>query len=357
MSRQGKRRKIADNIYADAGGLSATVKVGTVQRERRFPKGTPLQTIKRWRDETRVALRKAVPTRRTGTLEADVAVYVTQIQHLASWRERHTELKAWIKRYGPMMRARITADMIRETRAAWLDAGRSPKTINNRVFTLQHLYRVLDATPANPRPATPCDGIKRLHVHRTPAVAVPHETIIAVCDELAANEKAGLLRSPKTRARFMVLAATGKRPSELMRAQPQDVDLRRRVWTVRDGKGGWSPGIYLNDDMIAAWQVFIQAEAWGEFSQNSFTRRLYHAGWPKDVRPYNLRHTVGIGLSERGVDLADIQAHMGHKRIETTRKHYVPVLNTRLQDASERIDGRLGWGLEKPAKTSAAKAG
>ena len=121
------------------------------------------------------------------------------------------------------------------------------------------------------------------------------------------------------------------------------LDLRRLVWIVRDGKGGKSPGIYLNKDMLAAWRVFIAAKAWGRFSVNSLARRLYNAGWPRSVRPYNLRHTVGLELSERGVDLADIQAMMGHKRISTTRQHYVPVLGSRLEKASKAIEGRLPW--------------
>jgi len=35
---------------------------------------------------------------------------------------------------------------------------------------------------------------------------------------------------------------------------------------------------------------------------------------------------------------------MGHKNRATTRLHYVPVLNSRLQRASESMDGRFnGW--------------
>lgn len=33
----------------------------------------------------------------------------------------------------------------------------------------------------------------------------------------------------------------------------------------------------------------------------------------------------------------------GHKHISTTRKHYVPVLNSRMQEASELINGRFSW--------------
>jgi integrase len=351
---RGARKRVAANIYADRAGFSVTVKVSGVQRERRYPKETPLSVMKRWRDETRVALRKALPSRSGSTFAQDVETYITQMKHLASWRERHAELKAWIARVGTLPRTRITADHVREARAAWLAAGKAPKTVNMRVASLQHLFRVLGATPELPRPWTPCDGIKPLPVHRTPAVAVPHTTIAAVAAKLEEHERIGWLRSAKTRARFMVLASTGKRPSELMRAQPQDVDFVRRVWTVRDGKGGWSPGIYLNDDMLVAWRLFVKADAWGVFEVSSYDQRLYKAGWPKEVRPYNLRHTVGIGLSELGVDLADIQAHMGHRRIETTRKHYVPVLHSRLEEASRRLDHRFGWGPRREKKKRAS---
>jgi integrase len=174
--------------------------------------------------------------------------------------------------------------------------------------------------------------------------------VVRVAKQLEAREKKGLIRDAKTRARFMVLAACGRRPSEVMRTQRSDVDLVRRVWTVRDGKGGESPGVYLNNDMLAAWRVFVKAKAWGTFETSSFAKVLRSAGWPKAVRPYNLRHTVGISLSEAGVDLADIQAHMGHKRIATTRKFYVPVLSSRMEAASRLLEGRLGWGAHMAAK-------
>ena len=62
---------------------------------------------------------------------------------------------------------------------------------------------------------------------------------------------------------------------------------------------------------------------------------------------FPLRHTVGIALSEAGVDMRDISDHLGHKSTEMTRKHYVPIIASRLQRASELLDGRkLGWKAE-----------
>ena len=48
-----KRVRVSEGIYRDRYGLAATVKVNGIQRERRFPPGTRLRTIKGWRDETR----------------------------------------------------------------------------------------------------------------------------------------------------------------------------------------------------------------------------------------------------------------------------------------------------------------
>ncbi len=155
-----------------------------------------------------------------------------------------------------------------------------------------------------------------------------------------------MLKSAKTRARFRVFVSTGKRPCEIMRAQPGDVDLTARVWVPRDAKGGFCPGVYLNDDMRAAWALFIEAEAWGPYNHGAFARTLRQAGWPVGVRLYQARHTTWMIASERGIDLADIATGAGHTDSRMTRRMYVPVLNSRLQTMSERLDGRFqGWNV------------
>lgn len=333
------RTRLSEGIFRDATGLSAVVAVRDLQREKRFPFGTALEELRGWRKRTRVELEAIAPRATRGTLAADIEAYLRQIKALPSARTRKSELKAWAAKFGALPRSRLKPSVIREMMGAWAEAGVKPKTINNRVQTLATMWRALDGA----RSVTPCDDIPALSVERTPPVAVHPRVIRRVAAALARREQDGWLTTAKTRARFMVLAACGRRPSEVMRAQPEDVDLTRRVWAVRDGKGGWSPGVYLNDDMLAAWQVFIAAQAWGPYNTSSFAEALREAGWPKGVRPYQLRHSVGISLSEAGVDLADVQAHMGHTRIATTRKFYVPVLGARLEAAGRAIEGRIGW--------------
>jgi len=211
------------------------------------------------------------------------------------------------------------------------------------------LFHALDGK----REPTPVDDVPLPAIPRRPILTVGPEVVRTVCAKLEQQERTGRLRSAKTRARFMVLASTGVRASELMRAQPADVDLDRRVWLVRDGKGGFRPGLFLNEEMVIAWVIFFAAEAWGEFDTGSMARRLRRHGWPSHIRPYNLRHGVGIGLSEAGIDLADVQAWMGHRSQAMTRAFYVPVLNSRIQKAAEALEGRFGW---RPSGSPAVQA-
>jgi integrase len=78
---------------------------------------------------------------------------------------------------------------------------------------------------------TLCDDMERLRPNRRPVVRVSGETLRAVVAALELREQRELLRSRDTRARFLVLATTGRRPCEVMRARPEDVNLEARVST------------------------------------------------------------------------------------------------------------------------------
>ena len=265
---------------------------------------------------------------------------------LRSWpatSSRVCEVHAWTALYGTLRRSHLTAAHVRKARARWAGDGYTPKTINNRVQTLRHLYHVLDGR----RAPTPTDDIPPLPVPASPKVLVPARVFRTV---------AAHLTDAKTRARLMLIASTGVRPSELKRAEPADVDLERRVWLVRTGKGGEPRAFWLNDDMVAVWEAFMAAEAWGAFDGSDYAKALYAAGWPKDVRPYQARHSVALELGERGIDIGDVQGWLGHKHVATTRKHYAPVLVSRLKQASESLAGRFrGWEPDSTAELSAVE--
>jgi integrase len=354
MGRRGKRTTLARGIYADASGIAIVVRVNGSAKEYRFPADTSRAVLKQ--QQARLE-RDAVKRRKggRGALSADVERYLDLIT-LAGPKTIRAQLGAWLKLYPTIGRHQLTPEHVLKARKLWLQRGDSPKIINHRVHRLRRLFRVLDGHDA----WTPCDGLTDLPVPRTPIVRTDDTLVNRVLGQLEASERSGRLDHARHRARLMVIAVHGKRPSEVMRAKPEDVNLDLRIWIPRDGKGGFTPGIYLNDEMLAAWRLFIDADAWGVFSVSKFAEILKSHGWPTQPhptkrtedgepfiylhpRPYNLRHTTAITLSEAGHDLADISPMLGHKQLETTRRHYSPVLNSRMQRMSETLEGRFGW--------------
>ena len=346
MSR-GPRTTIEKDIYQDSAGYAAVARVGKARKEQRFAPETPLKEIRLWLGRTRAELADQQPAEKRGTLTRDADRYYGRIEGvLASWREIRSMIRAWVTLYGTSPRAKIGREQVLAARLVWLKEGLAPKTINHRVNALRAMYRELDGK----RCPSPCDEITPLEVPDAPIRLVSPERIRTVYLNLLEHERKGWLRDKQTRARYMVMMASGVRASELMRAEPTDVDLEKRTWRTRDGKGGLRPGgLYLHDELLEAWTLFVAAGAWGPFETSSFSRVLHNCGWPADVRVYNARHSVGVALSEAGADLADVGAYLGHKRSETTRKHYVPILSGRMRALGESLEGRLDWS-EPPAQ-------
>ena len=279
------------------------------------------------------AVDEPVPER--GTFASDLPRRLKQIEGRASYKSDRSHLHAWLPFVGRLKRTAIRPSHVRAAFSAWAADGKSPRTIRHRRRVFRELYQALDGAHARP----PIKGVK------VPKPEDPHPTPVplATIQRVAASLKQGktgekrhgpkrtlaLVRHAepkKARARFLVRATTGQRPSQIMRATPADVDLKRRIWFVRAGKGGHAIPLPLTPDMVKAWKAFASADAWGPFDSRSFAKTLRRHGWPKGVRPYNLRHTFAIDHLLAGTSIGDLQGLLGHAQIETTRKHYAPVL-------------------------------
>jgi len=343
-----KRTRVAEGIYDDQYGRAATVKVGRQQREQRFAADTAIDVIKAWRVRTRAELTdeseetgsidEPIPER--GTFANDLPRRLKQIEARASYKSDRSHLNAWLPFIGHMKRPTIRPSHIRVAFSAWLTEGKSARTIRHRRRVLRELYQGLDGAHAKP----PIKGVKVPKPEDPHPTPVPLETI----QQVAASLKHGLTQQKrcgpkrtmalvhfaepeKARVWFLVRATTGQRPSQIARALPGDVDLKRRIWFVRAGKGGHQVPLPLTADMVKAWKAFIAAKAWGAFDPHSFSKTLRRHGWPKGTRPYNLRHTFAIDHLLAGTPIGDLQGLLGHRQIETTRKFYAPVLLARLR--------------------------
>jgi integrase len=333
VSRTGTRRTVERGIYKDAKGYEVVARAGKRSRSLRYPLDTALEDMRAWRDATATDLRSdAQPTSDTRTIIGAVAYYIRTTDP-----DEPSQLNAWAQAFGALERRKLTPAKAQQAFDRWANEGYSPQTLRVRRFALQKLWRALDG----PKVKTPVDDVKLRKAKPERPVWVPDETILHVLMELRRHEMRGWIRSPKTRARFLVLATTGQRPAQLKLAQRGDVDLRARIWWVRPAKGGDRIAVYLNSEMLTAWEGFIRANAWGAYDTRSFARTLRSCGWPKGVRPYNVRHATGMTLSARGRDLGDIQTHLGHTSIATTRAFYVPGLDERSRAVAEALESRF----------------
>jgi integrase len=223
-------------------------------------------------------------------------------------------------------KAHAVPDYVR-TAPATSGAIVSALTIRHRCRVLAELWKTLDG----PKAPTPVDDAKIPARSQHAPLIVPAATVATVIENLARQD-------PKDFARFFLFAVTAQRPCQIGRAQPGDLDLDdARTWVVRNAKGEPAHLIALNAQQIAAWRVFIAANAWGEIDTTKYGRAIHAAGWPNGIRPYNARHSLAVDAIKRGISIGDLQGLLGHSSPETTRRFYAPFQLQQQRAVSDRM--------------------
>ena len=131
---------------------------------------------------------------------------------------------------------------------------------------------------------------------------------------------------------------TGLRLAELHGLEWRDLDYELRVLTVRDGKGGTSRVIPLNQEAIDTLQsierrgdrVFPDASY-----KHSFMTALRRAGIT-DFRLHDTRRSCAVSLLTEGADLITIRDFLGHAEIPQTLI-YLASSQSRLRQAVDRL--------------------
>jgi site-specific recombinase XerD len=141
------------------------------------------------------------------------------------------------------------------------------------------------------------------------------------------------VRNLKHRAMLTTLYATGLRASELVSLRGGDIDSRRMVIRVQQGKGRKDRYVMLSlqllDLLREYWRKYRPTE-WlfpGQDPRRHVDRRVTvkicaavarRARLRKKVTPHTLRHTFATHLLENGTDIRTIQALLGHRSLRTT---------------------------------------
>jgi len=149
----------------------------------------------------------------------------------------------------------------------------------------------------------------------------------------------------------LVALNTGLRRGELLQLQWRDVDLVRRIVTVRGegAKTGQTRHVPLNSEVASVFKTWKSTEVepgWFVFSGSTTTTPLTEArkAWRgvlktariASFRFHDLRHTFASKLVMAGVDLNTVRELLGHRKISMTLR-YAHLAPEHKADAVERL--------------------
>jgi site-specific recombinase XerD len=153
---------------------------------------------------------------------------------------------------------------------------------------------------------------------------------------LSPEEVARLLNAApglKYKAALSVAYGAGLRAAEVVSLKVCDIDSRRMIVRVEQGKGHTDRNVMLSPsllDLLRAWWRVARPRGWLFPGRNPVqpmtTRQLNRAchaaaeaaGIEKNVSPHTLRHSFATHLLEQNTDIRVIQVLLGHAKLENT---------------------------------------
>jgi len=158
------------------------------------------------------------------------------------------------------------------------------------------------------------------------------------------------------RAMLATCYGAGLRISEVLHLRPTDIDSRRMVIRVCQGKGQKDRYVMLSPKLLTllrAWWQAARPRHWlfpGPIATRPLSRvaveracqRARRRGHvTKPVTPHALRHAFAVHLLEAGTDLRTIQLLLGHRSLSTTAK-YLHIATLKICATTSPLDA-LPW--------------
>ena len=146
--------------------------------------------------------------------------------------------------------------------------------------------------------------------------------------------------------------AAGLRISEAVRLKPTDIDSRRMVIRVVQGKGQKDRYVMLSAKLLKILRAYWKAmhpKDWlfpgghpgqpiSKDAVEEACRKAHRAsGLAKPVTPHSLRHAFAVHLLESGTDVRTIQLLLGHRSLATTAR-YLRIATNKVCSTSSPLD-------------------
>jgi site-specific recombinase XerD len=196
--------------------------------------------------------------------------------------------------------------------------GRAKSTLRVRLFGIKFLFRY---TLRRPLPVF--DLIRLPRDRKLPTVLSRQEV----------RQVLASIRRPAARMSALVMYSCGLRVTAATRLRAADIDSRRMVLCVRNGKGSKDQYVPLPQRTLELLRAYWREHRPGHWlfpdrSANEPIRRdtvlkciraaALDAKLTKPIGCHTLRHSYATHLLEDGVDLLTIQTLLGHRSIRST---------------------------------------
>jgi integrase/recombinase XerD len=175
---------------------------------------------------------------------------------------------------------------------------------------------------------------------------------------LSADEMIGLIQKTanlKHRALLMTAYSAGLRVSELVSLKITDVDSKRMLLHVHQGKGGKDRMVPLSQKLLHTLREYVKNYQPREYLFEGTEHRPYSTRSAQDVLQeakqkagihkkggiHLLRHSYATHLLEAGTDIRYIQVFLGHSSLKTTML-YTHVSQLKIETIQSPLD-RLNW--------------
>lgn len=174
-------------------------------------------------------------------------------------------------------------------------------------------------------------------------------------NNLDSHQKAYLKNTAeRDNAIISLLLGTGIRVSELVGLDINDFDFKHKNFKVTR-KGGKVELLYFADDLQDILEIWLNKRATLQIDKNENAmfislqnRRMsvssiekmikkYSASVGKEISPHKLRATYGTELYKATGDIYDVATALGHRDINTTKKHYADYD----EDKKQKIAGKV----------------
>jgi site-specific recombinase XerD len=227
------------------------------------------------------------------------------------------------------------------------ESGVGIPTVNQTVSTLRFFFKVTLGRPDL--------------VERTAFVREPRKLPVVLSPE----EVARLLDAApalKYKAALSVAYGAGLRVSEVVALKVGDIDSKRMVIRIEQGKGRKDRYVMLSPhllELLRAWWKAARPQGWlfpgRDRLQPMTTRQLNRACHAaadmaeigKPVSMHTLRHSFATHLLEQNIDIRVIQVLLGHAKLDTTAL-YTRVATKTIQQVMSPLDRTLTQ-VEPPA--------